>query len=247
MQAKLTLIGSLIMTVFGCLLMTVHSVNAQAYVTSATNLQVSSGKEAVPIYRDATCSQPTGTTLATTINDWAVTAVSQSNRPTDGTTYVPFNSFDLGFNQWVKSSDVFLGGVVKNKKPNNLIEAYSNYQQVPIYDSPQLWHITGYLNPQIADWKVSQYASNSSSGDPITRVDLGAHQWVATSSNVLAVRSIYSFEQGAQLFNQFGTPTTKIQADDFYRVYGVKNINGQNYVKLGNNKQWANLNAAHIN
>lgn len=235
--------SSLLLVLIGCLMLVVQPVQAKNYVTSATNLQVSSGNTAVPLYSDADCTQPTGATLSTKVNKWQVFAIGQAS-PADNAQRL---SYKLGAKAWVKSSDVFLGGVVKNQKPNNLLEAYSNYQRVPIYDSPQLWHITGYLNSNIADWKVSKYASNSATGNPITRVDLGANQWVDTTNDVIAVRSLYIFEKGTPLFNQFGIPTDKIQTDDFYKVYGIKTINGQNYVKLGTNKQWANLSEAHTN
>lgn len=198
---------------------------------------VSSGGFPVKIYSDAACTQYTNTNLSIGISEWK-TFRSLSNG--NGTV----SSYDLGNNQWVKSTDVFLGGINRVGKNNPMVFnfAYSANKKVPVYNSPQLSEISSYLSTSNSNWKITGYALHSESASPIDAVDLGNNQWVS-AQDVNIIRLYSFFASNTQLYNLAGQTTSTI-TQGAYKILGATTINGETYVKLGNDSQWAKFSAA---
>ncbi|WP_416353735.1 hypothetical protein ACNAN0_02120 [Agrilactobacillus fermenti] len=206
--------------------------------TDSTNVgPVNSGGFAVPIYNDPECTQLTGQTLSTSYSEWKVNRVAVD---TEGTNYA-WKAYDLGTDQWVKASDLFNGYLGPNDKSKEtyILEAYSAGKKIPIYDSPQLINVTGYLDTGIKDWAVNQYAKYSAAFLPIDRVDLGHNQWV-NAHDVDVILSNAFFLEGTPIYNLSGQQTGTLKTLK-YKVFGATAINGQTYIKLGDDNQWAKL------
>ncbi|KRM33405.1 hypothetical protein FC83_GL002975 [Agrilactobacillus composti DSM 18527 = JCM 14202] len=210
---------------------------------STPPLTVDSYNMPVPIYSNPECTQSTGKTLNTGISQWLVIqSASYSSHGVD--------AYNLGNSQWVKGTDVFYGHIGQTTPMNRMgiLEAYSAGKKVPVYDSPQLWHITGYLDPSIRDWAVTKYATFSPDPNYISRLDLGNNQWVDSSKDVQAIRNPFIFKPNEPLYNSNGVQTGSLSdAASYYKVFGAKTINGETYVNLGDDNQWAKFKDGIVN
>ncbi|KRM33931.1 hypothetical protein FC83_GL002314 [Agrilactobacillus composti DSM 18527 = JCM 14202] len=215
--------------------------SASTIDTPQVPYSVSSVGFPVKIYNDAACTQYSGKTLATNNSDWQV--IRQSTVPENG--IKKFLAYDLGNNQWVKADEVFRGF---NKVGAGVSYAYSRGQKVPVYDSPQLWHITGYLDPAISYWKVNSFTLYGPTNNNINRVNLGNNQWVDSTKNVDVIRTAMLFPDGTLTYNQDGQQTGAVSGNyDYYKIFGATTINGMTYVKLGSDNQWVKLSDGTMN
>lgn len=183
----------------------------------------------VKIYTDAACTQYSGTNLDTAIDAWAVLKSSKSSN-------------ELGKNQWVKGTDVFYDGGRTNSIGSDIKILYglALNQKVPVYDSPQFWQTTSYLEPSINKWAVTGYARKSPAFLPIDRLDLGHNQWVSTE-DVTPIFDKGLFTIGVPLYNSKGHQTGTLQGSDnveMYKIFDATLIGNEAYVKLGTNDQW---------
>ncbi|WP_416353734.1 hypothetical protein ACNAN0_02115 [Agrilactobacillus fermenti] len=212
------------------------NVSASTVETPSIAYSVSSLGFPVKIYHDPECTQYSGQTLATTISDWKV--IQQSiDYQTD-----MISAYNLGNNAWVKANEVFRStGKGDNANiPMGIAYAYSGGQKIPVYDSPQLWHVTGYLDPKIDKWAITQYTLSSPDANSINRVDLGHNQWVDATHGVSVIRAAMIFSDGTPLYNLNGQQTGVVSGTyGYYKVFDAATINGATYVKLGSDNQWA--------
>ncbi|GAF42017.1 hypothetical protein FC83_GL002309 [Agrilactobacillus composti DSM 18527 = JCM 14202] len=232
MKFKKLLVGILVL--LGTFWLGSGQVAAASHIESATNTVVNSGASPVKVYSDPECTQYSGKTLDTTITHWRV--LRNLVRDTGG-----ILAFDLGHHQWVKGTEVFIQLAQPDKENHmGILEAYSAGRQVPIYDSPQLWHMTGQLDPTISHWAIIRYAIFSSGAAFLDRVDLGANQWV-NAKDVDIIRTSFHFDANVPLVDRTGRVTGAITRSGQYKVFGTTTIQGETYVNLGNDSQWTNF------
>ncbi|MCH4169712.1 MAG: hypothetical protein LKF36_00680 [Lactobacillus sp.] len=235
MKLRKWLLGALV--VLGTILASTGQASAALVIEPANpidQMTMNSYNMPVPIYNDPECTQNSGRTLSTAVSTWQVFRWARTD-PNPNNTAV---SYDLGGGQWVKKNDVFTG---IGANDTSIKEAYSAGKKVPVYDSPQLWHIIGYLDPAISEWAVTRAASLGHTSNNLERLDLGNDQWVDATKDVQAIRTAFIFTTGDPLYNGNGVQTGTINQATYYKVFGVKTINGQTYVNLGTDDQWANF------
>ncbi|UQS82821.1 hypothetical protein MOO45_04050 [Bombilactobacillus folatiphilus] len=133
-------------------------------------------------------------------------------------------SYDLGGNQWVSPVQVS-----KQIQAADILEAVSDDSTIPLYqNSDAMSVVDGSLSPAIHEWRVIQFGFTGETTISVDRVDLGNNQWawISPKPGLNLIYRKYAHEQNTPLYNQAGQPTGKIAANSFYRVYGVRRIDG---------------------
>lgn len=200
----------------------------QAAVVPSHDIYYSHGQMNMT-YQDPQLSKPIGTRLVPQISAWQTYEKEVDN--TGKTT-----AYDLGSHQWVSAQ---FNAVSHEVKPGAYIyqEAFSAGQPIPVYKDPQLTQPIGKLSNKVADWQINRvdFANQS---EYVYAVDLGNNQWAAADALYLLPK-VVTVHANNTLVNQNGQPTGQITNLNVpYATYGVKSINQQTYIRLGNNHQW---------
>lgn len=209
----------------GVFLADFSSVQALSTFENTPNSIVHSGGTPIPIYTNSGCTNYSGQTLNTTINDWLVLSTSHGDH---------YSTYELGANQWIRATDLRI--ISTNPTDSPYMMVYSGGKDTSLYHDALLTTSNDTLSKTVTTWKVTKTAWVDQS-DELIGFDLGNNQWVKSSDVTLIYRAPW-FKEDTPLYNEKGIKAGSIATTSEYKIYDAKTINDQLYVRLGSDTQW---------
>lgn len=148
---------------------------------------------------------------------------------------------DNGQYLFVKATDVTQIGALTLEPLAGTLYAL---KPVMIYSDATTQQATGQqLAQDIKEWAVFKKATDANG--QIVAYELGQDQWVK-ATDLKAEKPLagtFTAKNGTALCSATGDQTTTLTKTDTYRVFGVRYIQNEQYVRLGNQNQWVKASA----
>lgn len=207
----------------------------QQQAQAATNIVPSndtyfSNNQALPIYSDSELHHNTGEKLSTAIADWQVfqTVINEAGQRI---------AVNLGTDQWVST---FTKPTYVEALDGSYIfkEAFSGGQAIQLYSDSALTKPLRKLDTHVSNWAITHFSFRNQA-DIVYSIDLGNNEWASIEAFSYVLPKLVRVNPNNNLVNEDGIITGHVADTGMsYKTFGVKYINGEIFVNLGDNNQW---------